>query len=266
MSNRNGKTGRRQHFADDSGMSQRRTRQEERAARKEANRQGGRPQRGDNWNTPKLVCKTKAQSRYLQQLDSLQLVFGLGPAGTGKTYVATMRAAKLLQDNRIERIIVTRPNVEVGAPMGFLPGDEDEKCAPWFKPVLQILEQFFGRGALESHLKNENIVFEPLGFVRGLTFDNCVVLLDEAQNSSREQMFALLTRMGEYGQLVIDGDLEQDDLKGDNGLVEALAFLKNEEFVGITEFTEDDIVRSAMVKSIVKAYRRGRRELAEQAA
>lgn len=250
MGNKSGKASRRQRQDHDDTVIDLRS---ERRARQAAPHSTGRTTKG-HIPAP-LVCRTPAQSRYLQQMQALPLVFGLGPAGTGKSHVALIHAAMQYDAGRIHQIIVTRPNVEAGPSMGYLPGTDQEKCAPWFAPMLKILNRHFGTGRVECMLKNKQLEFVPLGHVRGHTYDSAIVIVDEAQNTTVEQMKAILTRIGHHSQLLVDGDLSQIDIKGPSGLADALAILSEEPFVGITEFTEDDIVRSDLVKSILIAYR-----------
>ncbi len=180
-----------------------------------------------------LEAKTQAQGHYLCALDSSELIFAIGPAGTGKTYCAAAYAADLLQRGEIERIIVTRPNIEVGSGMGFLPGELEEKYAPYLEPFRA----------------------KPLGFMRGETFDNAFVILDEAQNTTPAEMKMFLTRIGKNCTVVVDGDPDQCDLTGSSGLMDAVHRLEGLPGVSVVEFCEDDIVRSGLVKLILCAYR-----------
>ena len=187
---------------------------------------------------------------------SSEVIFGVGPAGVGKTYIAAAYAAQQLLDKRIEKIIVTRPNIEVGEGMGFLPGELEEKYKPYLAPFEAIMVERMGRGAYEYALKAERIVPEPLGFMRGKTFNDAIVILDEAQNTTPAEMKMFLTRIGRNCTVIVDGDIEQCDLDGPSGLIDALHRLSGVAGVRIVEFTEDDIVRSGMVKKILVAYRR----------
>lgn len=203
-----------------------------------------------------LQAKTEAQGQYISAIMSSEIIFGVGPAGTGKTYVAAAYAAQQLVDRRIDQIIVTRPNIEVGVGMGFLPGELEEKYAPYLAPFESIMVERMGRGPYEYNKKMERIRAEPLGFMRGKTFDDAIVILDEAQNTTPEEMKMFLTRIGRNCTVIVDGDVDQCDLKGPSGLQDALHRLHSVEGVRIVEFTEDDIVRSGIVKRVLRAYRR----------
>lgn len=210
----------------------------------------------------RLNCRTEAQVNYHELIKSKSLVFGIGPAGTGKSYVATAQAAMLFRDKCINQIIITRPVVATES-MGFLPGTEEEKCAPYFEPIRDILEEWLGEAFLEWAIKRKKIRFVPLAFMRGKTFDNAFVILDEAQNSTPKQMKLLLSRIGENCTVVVDGDIDQKDIPGKSGLDDALNRLRDlKEHVGVLEFDEDDIVRSGFAREILKRYRSS--EIAEQ--
>jgi phosphate starvation-inducible PhoH-like protein len=206
--------------------------------------------------TEPLRAKTEAQGQYLAAIQSSEIVFGIGPAGTGKTYVAASWAAQQLLDKRIDRIVVTRPNVESGEEMGHLPGELEDKFAPYLAPFRDVMVERMGQSHYEYSLKREYVKPEPIGFMRGKTFNDCVVILDEAQNITPEQMKMFLTRIGRNCTMIIDGDVEQCDLKGKSGLEDALWRMEGIPGVRIVEFTEDDIVRNGIIKSILKAYRR----------
>jgi phosphate starvation-inducible PhoH-like protein len=203
-----------------------------------------------------LQAQTEAQGHYLMALGDSQLIFAIGPAGTGKTYVASAYAADLLQAKEIEKIIITRPNVEVGAGFGFLPGELDEKYAPFLAPFREIMIERMGLSQYEYNLKAEYIVPTPLAFLRGATFNNAFIILDEAQNCTPAEMKMFLTRIGKNCTVVVDGDPDQCDLSGPSGLGDAVNRLEGLPGVSVIEFTEDDIVRSGLVKLIICAYRR----------
>lgn len=203
-----------------------------------------------------LQAQTEAQGQYISAIMSSQVVFGVGPAGVGKTYVAAAYAAEQLMSKRIERIIITRPAKEVGESMGFLPGELEEKYAPYLAPFEAIMIERMGRGPYEYALKADRISPRPLGFMRGATFDNAVVILDEAQNCTPAEMKMFLTRIGKNCLVIVDGDPEQCDLNDPSGLTDAMHRLCNVDGIRIVEFDENDIVRSGIVKSILKAYRR----------
>ncbi|UUZ75557.1 PhoH family protein [Polaromonas sp. P1(28)-13] len=203
-----------------------------------------------------LVAKTDAQARYIDAIETADVVFAIGPAGTGKTYVAAMYAARELLAKRIDRIIITRPNIEVGAGMGFLPGELEEKYAPFLAPFREVMIQAMGKTHYEYALKVEKISPQPLAYMRGATFRNAIVILDEAQNCTPAEMKMFLTRIGDDCVVIVDGDTAQCDLSGPSGLNDALCRLKDVPGVHIVEFEEDDIVRSGIVRDILKAYRR----------
>lgn len=202
-----------------------------------------------------LQAQTQAQGHYLCALESSQLIFAIGPAGTGKTYVASAFAADLLKSKAIEKIIIARPNVEVGAGFGFLPGELEEKYAPYLAPFREIMIERMGLSTYEYNLKAEYIVPTPLAFLRGATFNNAFVILDEAQNCTPAEMKMFLTRIGKNCTVVVDGDPEQCDLHGPSGLNDAVRRLERIPGVSVVEFTEDDIVRSGLIKDILIAYR-----------
>jgi phosphate starvation-inducible PhoH-like protein len=202
-----------------------------------------------------LEAQTEAQAHYLMALGDSQLIFAIGPAGTGKTYVASAFAADLLQAKSIERIIITRPNVEVGAGFGFLPGDLKEKYDPYLAPFREVMIERMGLSQYEYALKVESISPQPLAFMRGATFNNAFVILDEAQNCTPAEMKMFLTRIGKNCTVVVDGDPDQCDLNGPSGLNDAVNRLERIPGVAVVEFTEDDIVRSGLVRDILVAYR-----------
>lgn len=201
-----------------------------------------------------LRALTEAQGHYLNAIDAKTIVFGVGPSGTGKTAVATMRAADAFLAGDIERIIITRPIVEVGATLGFLPGTVEQKHAPYLVPIYAVLEARLGRGRLEYALKAGQIEATPLELMRGQNFDDCWVLLDEAQNTTIGQMKMFLTRIGRNAKTLINGDIEQIDIDVPSGLSDALRRLRGHPQIGICEFTWEDVVRSPLVKDILRAY------------
>ncbi len=203
-----------------------------------------------------LQARTEAQGMYLAALQSSEIVFAIGPAGTGKTYVAAAWAAQQLMDKRIDKIVVTRPNVEAGEEMGHLPGELEEKFAPYLAPFREVMIERMGKGHYEYCLKAEYILPKPVGFMRGETFNDAVVIVDEAQNLTPEQMKMILTRIGQNCLMIIDGDPQQCDLDGPSGLMDAVHRLHDLKGIRVVEFTEDDIVRNGLIKGILKAYRR----------
>lgn len=195
------------------------------------------------------------QGEYLEAIKQNDIIFGIGSAGTGKTYIAASYAAQQLYYKKIDRIILTRPNVETGRGLGFLPGTLEEKYAPYLLPFEQIFVKSLGKGFYEYALKNKNIDPQPLGFMRGATFDNCILLLDEAQNCTKEEMKMILSRIGKNCKMIISGDQDQSDIGNDSGLEDAVRRLEGIEGIEVVRFMDSDIVRSKMCKAIIMAYR-----------
>lgn len=201
-----------------------------------------------------LKPKTDTQAHYLNSIKTNILTFGIGPAGTGKTYVAASYAAEALANREIERLIITRPAVEAGEKLGFLPGELEEKFDPYFAPVREILNERLGSGHVEAMLRSNRIIVKPLAYMRGATFKDCVVILDEAQNTTPVQMKLFLTRVGEHAKFIINGDLKQQDVYGKSGLADAIERVGHLKSVGVTRFKTEDIVRSGLARLIVEAY------------
>lgn len=202
-----------------------------------------------------LRAKTKAQQEYINAINTHSLTFGIGPAGTGKSYCAGALAAEALESGRIERIILTRPAVESGESLGFLPGDLDTKFSVYIDAFRDILNERLGAGTVDYCLRHGRIVAAPLAFMRGKTFNSkTFVVLDEAQNTSVAQMKMFLTRIGEDCKVVINGDINQSDIRGPNGLADAVARLSDLPNVYVHEFERDDIVRSGLVRDIIDRY------------
>lgn len=202
-----------------------------------------------------LEAKNKAQKKYVCGIKSHCLTFGIGPAGTGKSYCATAMAADALASGRIERMILTRPAVEAGEQLGHLPGDLNEKFAVYIDPFKDILTERLGKGAVEYNLRHGRIVAAPLAFMRGKTFGgDTFVILDEAQNTSVAQMKMFLTRIGEDCKVVVNGDVKQSDIRGRNGLEDAVDRLRGLAGVCIHEFDREDIVRSGLVRAVIDRY------------
>lgn len=206
-------------------------------------------------STQPLRAKTKSQQEYINAIKTNTLTFGIGPAGTGKSYCAGAIAADALESGTIERIILTRPAVEAGESLGFLPGDLDEKFSVYIDAFRDILNERLGAGTVDYCLRHGRIVAAPLAYMRGKTFnDKTFVILDEAQNTSPTQMKMFLTRIGEGCKVVINGDINQSDIRGTNGLADAIELLDDLPDVYIHEFAREDIVRSGLVRDIIDRY------------
>ena len=193
------------------------------------------------------------QETYLDAIKYNDIVFGIGSAGTGKTYVSAAYAASQLYHKKIDKIILTRPNIETGASLGFLPGTLEEKYLPYLEPFDSVFTKMLGRGFYEWAIKNKTIDPRPLGFMRGATFENSIVLLDEAQNATKQELKMFLTRIGKNCKIVISGDPSQSDISN-SGLLDASDRLSHIEGVEVVEFLDSDIVRSRLCKQIIIAY------------
>lgn len=194
------------------------------------------------------------QADYLDAIRENQVIFGIGSAGTGKTFIAASYAAEELYYKRVNKIILTRPNIETGRGLGFLPGTLEEKYAPYLLPFDAIFSKALGNGMYKCALENKTIEPTPLGFLRGSTFDNCIVLVDEAQQCTQDEMKMLLSRIGKNCKMILSGDSEQADIP-DSGLQDAVRRLRHIEDIAIVKFHDEDIVRSKMCKAIIMAYR-----------
>jgi phosphate starvation-inducible PhoH-like protein len=203
-----------------------------------------------------IVARTPAQDAYMRAMDRAELVFGVGPAGTGKTYLAVAHAATLLERGDINRIILSRPAVEAGERLGFLPGDMKDKVDPYLRPLYDALYDMMRPEHVERCITSGMIEVAPLAFMRGRTLSNAVVILDEAQNTTSMQMKMFLTRLGENSKMIVTGDPTQVDLPTGqkSGLVEALNLLDGIEGIHISRFSDKDVVRHALVGRIVRAY------------
>ena len=203
-----------------------------------------------------LKPKTIGQKQYVDSVMQNTVTIGVGPAGTGKTYLAVAAAVAAFRDKQINRIILTRPAVEAGERLGFLPGDLQSKVDPYLRPLYDALFDMLGAETYQKYLERGNIEVAPLAYMRGRTLDDSFIILDEAQNTSREQMKMFLTRMGFGSKVVITGDITQIDLPGDkpSGLKEAMKVLRGVEGVGICELSQQDVVRHVMVQRIIEAY------------
>ncbi len=200
--------------------------------------------------------KTLGQKKYIDSISKNTISFGVGPAGTGKTFLAVSMAVRAFKSHEINKIILTRPAVEAGEKLGFLPGDLQNKVDPYLRPLYDALFEMLGAETFARLQERGSIEVAPLAYMRGRTLDEAFVILDEAQNTSPEQMKMFLTRLGFSSKMVITGDITQIDLPNPHksGLVEALKVLKNVKDIGINHFTEKDVVRHKLVQDIVKAY------------
>lgn len=206
-------------------------------------------------NEQPLTPRTPSQSQYIRAIKNHCLTFGLGPAGTGKSYCAGALAAEAMQNGQVERIIITRPAVEAGENLGFLPGDLDEKFAAYIDAFRDILNERLGAGTVKYLMRHGRIVAAPLAYMRGRTFkEDTFVILDEAQNTTPSQMKMFLTRIGEDCKVVINGDIQQSDIKGPNGLADAVKRLNGLTDVAIHTFDRADIVRSGLVRDVIDRY------------
>ena len=205
---------------------------------------------------PQVMPKTLGQKTYLDAIASHDVTFGIGPAGTGKTYLAMAMAVSALHRGEVSRIILTRPAVEAGEALGFLPGDLREKLSPYLRPLHDALTDMMPVEEVQKNMERETIEIAPLAYMRGRTLNNAFVILDEAQNTTNEQMFMFLTRLGYHSKSVITGDPTQVDLPASkqSGLIEALLNLKNEEGICVVEFGIKDVVRHPLVQQIIEAY------------
>jgi phosphate starvation-inducible PhoH-like protein len=202
-----------------------------------------------------IVPKTDKQKELLDALKASSQVFILGPAGTGKTYVTATYAADLYTTKEIDKIVITRPHVAVGKELGFLKGDLQEKTMPWALPVLDVLEKHLGKGTVETGIKNGNIEMAPLALMRGRSFDNAFIIVDETQNITTHELKMLLTRVGEDTTIVLNGDVQQSDLKEADGLSKVIHLAKKHMLpVPVIEFGVDDIIRSDICAQWVKVF------------
>jgi phosphate starvation-inducible PhoH-like protein len=207
-----------------------------------------------------IIPKTTGQRSYLQAIEKHDIVFGIGPAGTGKTYLAMAMAVSALKREQVTRIILTRPAVEAGEALGFLPGDLNEKIFPYLRPLYDALGEMLDPEEMQRHVDRGVIEVAPLAYMRGRTLNRAFIVLDEAQNTTTEQMFMFLTRLGLESKCVVTGDQTQIDLPTNkrSGLIEAMQALKGVEGIGFQYFEERDVVRHPLVQSIVRAYKQYR--------
>ena len=204
-----------------------------------------------------IKARTLNQRRIIDSVNNNDMVFAIGPAGTGKTYTGIALAVKALKNKNVKRIILTRPAIEAGENLGFLPGDLKEKLDPYMQPLYDSLKDMIPSEKLKKYLEDEVIQIAPLAFMRGRTLDNAFVILDEGQNTTHSQMKMFLTRMGKNAKFIITGDPGQVDLPRNaiSGIKEAILILKNTPGVGIVHLDESDVIRNKLVKKIVDAYK-----------
>lgn len=208
-----------------------------------------------NKETSGLVPKTSKQKELLDALTENSQIFILGPAGTGKTYVTATYAADRYTLKAIDKIVITRPHVAVGKDLGYLPGTLEEKTYPWALPVLDVLTKHLGKGVVETAIKNGNIEMAPLALMRGRSFDNSFIIVDESQNITTHELKMLLTRVGEGSKIVLNGDAQQSDLKEADGLSKVIHLAKKHMLpVPVIEFGVDDIIRSDICAQWVKVF------------
>lgn len=200
--------------------------------------------------------KTLGQKKYVDAIKRSSIVFGVGPAGTGKTYLAVALAVYALKNKEIDKIILTRPAVEAGEKLGFLPGDMNEKVDPYLRPLFDALQEMMGQDAYLRHIERGSIEIAPLAYMRGRTLSNSFIILDEAQNTTKEQMKMFLTRMGENSRIVVTGDVTQIDLPKNvkSGMIDAIEVLAGVEGIEIVKLTAKDVVRHELVTRIIQAY------------
>jgi len=205
---------------------------------------------------PPVVARSANQRAYVEAIQTHDVVFGIGPAGTGKTYLAVAMAVATLKKEQVARIILTRPAVEAGEALGFLPGDLEQKILPYLRPLYDALREMLEPDEMERAIARQTIEVAPLAYMRGRTLNNAFVILDEAQNTTTEQMFMLLTRIGLNSKCVVTGDITQIDLPANkrSGILEALQALKNVSGIVTVYFNERDVVRHELVRAIIGAY------------
>ena len=205
-----------------------------------------------------IISRSKKQSEYLRALQSENIVMSLGPAGTGKSYLAVSVAVTLLMEKKIDRVILSRPAVEAGERLGFLPGDMKEKVDPYLRPLYDALYDLFGYDQIQRKIDNGSIEIAPLAFMRGRTLKNSFAILDEAQNATLTQIKMFLTRIGENSKLVVNGDPSQIDLinKNHSGLIKSKKILKDIKEIKVIEFDHKDVVRHPLVSKIIQAYQK----------
>ena len=205
-----------------------------------------------------VIARSEKQSDYIKALKENDIVMSLGPAGTGKSFLAVSVAVTLLMEKKVDRVILSRPAVEAGEKLGFLPGDMKEKVDPYLRPLYDALYELFGADKIDKKIENGEIEIAPLAFMRGRTLKNCFAILDEAQNATETQIKMFLTRIGENSKLVVNGDPSQIDLmnKSQSGLIKSRNILKDLNEIKIIEFDHKDVVRHPLVSKIIRAYQK----------
>ena len=210
--------------------------------------------------TPKksVIARSEKQSAYIKALKENDIIISLGPAGTGKSFLAVSVGVTMLMEKKIDRVILSRPAVEAGEKLGFLPGDMKEKVDPYLRPLYDALYELFGADKIQKKIETGEIEIAPLAFMRGRTLKNCFAILDEAQNATETQIKMFLTRIGENSKLVVNGDPSQIDLinKSQSGLIKSRNILKNLKEIKIVEFDHKDVVRHPLVSKIIRAYQK----------
>jgi len=202
----------------------------------------------------RIRTRNQNQVKYLEQLEDKEIVFSIGPAGVGKTLLAVAHGLTLLQNGDVEKLVITRPAVEAGESLGFLPGDLEDKLHPYMLPIYDFIGKMTTRLTAKKMLEDGTIEVAPLAFMRGRTFDDAYIILDEAQNTTPNQMKMFLTRIGMRSKAVITGDPDQSDIRGENGLTNAMRTLSSIDDIGFTYFDNKDIVRNPIITKIIKAY------------
>ena len=205
-----------------------------------------------------VIARSEKQSEYIKYLKENDVVMSLGPAGTGKSFLAVSVGITMLMEKKIDRVILSRPAVEAGEKLGFLPGDMKEKVDPYLRPLYDALYELFGPEKIDKKIESGEIEIAPLAFMRGRTLKNCYAILDEAQNATETQIKMFLTRIGENSKLVVNGDPSQIDLinKSESGLIKSKKLLKNIKEIKIIEFDHKDVVRHPLVSKIIRAYQK----------
>ena len=205
----------------------------------------------------KILPKNLNQEIFLENLndDNIDICFGVGPAGSGKTYIATLMAIKMLKEGQIQKVVITRPNVAVDdRGIGHLPGNMLEKLKPYVQPILDIFEEYYSPSEILNMIEEGILELCPIAFIRGRTFKNAFVLIDEAQSTTQNSMLAILTRIGNNSKMVITGDIKQTDIKGINGLADFLERFETSNRISVDRFTNDDVERHPVVQEILKMY------------